>query len=115
MKQLVKRLSEKESKIQVNQPEKTVDALKKRIESNTLHVLFKETDTEIGIKLDPENCDYSKANFAKKTGKIQFQGAVTLNYEKVRCIASVNLSTMAGKGRLELIEDEAEYKRIIWS
>ncbi len=113
MNELVKRLSEKEHAIQANRPDKSVEALQKRIDLNYIHILFEETGTEIGIRLDKERCDFSKANFEKGTGKIHLEGALTLNYDKVRCTADINLKTMKGKGRLQLIENDAEYIRII--
>ena len=113
MNELVKRLSEKIHPVQANRPDKTVEALQRRIDLNYVHILFEETGTEIGIKLDRDKCDFSKANFEKGTGKVHFEGALTLNYDKVRCVADISLRTMKGKGRLQLIEDDAEYDRII--
>ena len=113
MNELVKKLSEKEYSVQVNRPDKSVKVLQERINLNYVHILFEETGTEIGINLDRDKCDFSKADFEKQTGKIHFEGAITLNYDKVRCIVDISIKTMKGKGRLQLIEDEAEYNRII--
>ncbi len=113
MNELVKRLSQKEFIIQVNRPEKSVKSLSERIELNYVHVLFEETGTEIGIRLDNTKCDYSLADFENATGKIYLEGVVTLNYDNVKCMATINLATMKGKGRLKLIKDESEYQNII--
>ncbi|MDN5214508.1 hypothetical protein QQ020_20675 [Fulvivirgaceae bacterium BMA12] len=113
MNELVKRLSKKEHPVWANRPDKSVKALQERIDLNYVRILFEETGTEIGIKLDRDKCDFSKANFEKKTGKVHFEGALTLNYDKVKCIADISIRTMKGKGRLQLIENGAEYDRII--
>ena len=113
MNDLVKRLSEKEHPIHANRPDKSAKALQERVVLNYVHILFEETGTEIGIKLDKEKCDFSKANFEKGTGKVHFEGALTLNYDRVRCVADISLKTMKGKGRLQLIESDNEYNRII--
>ncbi len=113
MNELVKRLSEKEQVVQANKPEKSIEALQERLDLNYIHILFEETGTEIGMKLDNENCNFNKANFEKGTGKVHLEGALTLNYDRVRCIADISLKTMKGKGRLQLIESEEEYNNII--
>lgn len=113
MNELVKRLSEKEHIVQANRPEKSAKALQERIDLNFVHILFEETGTEIGITLDNKKCDFSKADFESGKGKIHFEGVLTLNYDKVRCIADISLKTMKGKGRLQLIEDDVEYSDII--
>ncbi|MDN5214500.1 hypothetical protein QQ020_20635 [Fulvivirgaceae bacterium BMA12] len=104
MNELVKRLSEKEYSVQANKPDKSVEALQRRIDLNYVHILFEETGTELGVRLDKAKCDFGKANFEKRTGKVHFEGVLTLNYDKVRCIADISIRTMKGKGRLQLIE-----------
>lgn len=113
MDDLVKRLSEKDHEIEANRPEKSAAALKERIDLNYVHILFKKTGTEIGIQLDTENCDLDGADFENGKGKVHLEGALTLNYDKVRCVADINLNTMKGKGHLKPIENEEEYAKII--
>ncbi len=115
MNELVKRLSEKEFKIVANNPDRSLDGLKERIGLNHLHILFEETGTELGVQLDQKKCDFSKADLEKGTGKIHFEGVLTLNFDKVRCIADISVKTMKGKGQLIPIEDEKEYDEIIAS
>jgi hypothetical protein len=113
MSDLVQRLSKKTYSVIANRPDTSVSALKRRIELKFLHILFEETGTEIGIRLDLRNCDLSKADFDNEKGLIHIEGAMTLNYEKVRCIADINIETMQGQGQLRIIENEAEYNAII--
>lgn len=113
MDELVKTLSEKNHAIRANRTDKSIESFQKRIDSKYLHILFEETGTEIGMKLDPDNCHFDKANFEKRTGKVHLEGALTLNYDKVKCITDISIRTMKGKGCLQLIEDDNEYMRII--
>lgn len=113
MNELVERLSSKKYSVQANRPDKNAAELKKRIDMNFVHIFFKETGTELGIFLDQEKCDYSNVNWEEGTGKVHFEGAITLNYEKVRCVADINVKTMNGKGKLDLFGDEEEYAKII--
>ncbi len=87
-------------------PEKTVKALKECIDRDYVHVKFTETKggTELGIKLDRQASDLSKADFDAQTGSVHMVGNVTLNYVKVQCVADIDLSTLAGKGYLVPLE-----------
>jgi hypothetical protein len=67
-----------------------------------VHVKFTETKggTELGVRLDRETTDLSKADFENGKGKAHLEGDLTLDYVKVRCIADINLKTLTGKGHL---------------
>lgn len=69
------------------------------------YVLIKFTDTrggtELGVRLDNAGTHLDKANFAQATGIAHLEGTLTLNYVKVRCIADIDLATMAGSGYLQ--------------
>ena len=113
MDELVKLLSEKDHSVVANNPEKSIKALKERLELNYLHILFKETDTELGVTLDKENCDLSNADFEAESGSIHIEGVLTLNYERVKCVADIDIKTMEGTGKLVSMEDEAHYNKIL--
>lgn len=110
MNELVERLSTAQP-IVANNPDKTGLALKERIEIQYIHILFSNTGTEIGIELDVPRCDIDHADFNKAVGSVHLEGIVTLNYDKVRCIADIDLTTMEGDGFLEPIAD-SEYSAI---
>ena len=112
MNELVKRLSEGEHPIEINRPDKAASKLKERIELNYVHVLFKNTGTEIGIRLDKDNCDFDNANFEDSTGKVHLEGVLTLNYDMVKCVADIDLLNMQGTGYLISI-DEAAYNQVV--
>jgi uncharacterized protein YbdZ (MbtH family) len=100
---LVSRLSKGEHLVESSlRPEKTVQALKERIDLGYVHIKFTETrgGTELGVRLDREALDLSHADFEGQKGTVHLEGELTLNYVKVRCIADINLQTLAGKGRL---------------
>ena len=111
MNELVERLT-KEQAVETARPEKTAKALKECIDRDYVHVMFKETGTEVGIQLDRRDCKLEEGNFDEATGSVHLVGGLNLNYDKVRCIADINLDTCEGTGYLEPVDDE-EYERMM--
>jgi uncharacterized protein YbdZ (MbtH family) len=104
---LVDRLSTGDHPVEVSlRPDKTVQRLKEQIERGFVHIKFTNTQggTELGVRLDPEQSDYSQADFVQHTGTIRLVGGLTLNYVKVRCVAHIDLTTLTGQGHLEPVE-----------
>jgi hypothetical protein len=102
-KSLVDKLCEGDHRVEAGlRPEKTVKALKDRIDMGYVHVKFTETKggTELGVRLDRETLDLSHADFESQSGAVHLEGELTLDYVKVRCIADIDLNTLAGKGHL---------------
>jgi hypothetical protein len=87
-------------------PEKTVKALEECIDRSYVHIKFTETKggTELGVKIDRQASDISKADFDAETGSVHLVGTLTLNYMKVQCVADIDLKTLEGRGRLVLLE-----------
>lgn len=106
--ELVVRLTKKHE-VECVRPEKTAQALKECIDRDYVHVMFKKTGTELGIQLDRRFCKFEEADFENAKGKVHLVGGLTLNYDKVRCIAEVDLTTCEGKAYLEPLNDE-DYK-----
>jgi hypothetical protein len=111
MNELVERLC-KENPVEASPHEKTAKSLKECIDRDYVHILYKKTGTEIGIQLDRPNCKFYKADFDKGEGTIHLEGGLTLNYDKVRCVAEIDLKDLSGKGHLEPVDDK-EYDRIM--
>lgn len=111
MNELVERLT-KEQPVETARPEKTAKALKECVDRDYVHVMFKNTGTEVGVQLDRKDCKFGEGNFEKSEGSVHLVGGLILNYDKVRCIADINLATCEGTGRLEPVSDE-EYERIM--
>jgi uncharacterized protein YbdZ (MbtH family) len=104
---LLKRLSEDDQHVEVSlRPEKSVRALKERIDLGHVHLKFTETrgGTELGVELDRDSVNLSHADFDGQKGNVHLEGGLTLNFVKVRCVADIDLATLAGKGRLQVVE-----------
>ena len=108
MNELVQRLSEGEHPVTVGGPQPTLEELNKRI-TDMRYVFIKFTGTrggtDLGVRVDPEATDLSQANFEQGTGSAHIEGALTLNYVKVRCIADIELATLNGTGHLVVLEE----------
>jgi uncharacterized protein YbdZ (MbtH family) len=107
---LVDRLCDGDHHVVVSQrPEPTLNGLKEAIDSGYVRIKFTETKggTELGFKLDKEASDLNGANFENGAGKVRLVGGLTLDYNRVRCIAEIDLSTLEGQGHLEKVEAAA--------
>ena len=110
MDDLVERLLNKQP-IDFESRTDSMEEVKERlIEMKFVFVTFTETSggTELGINVDLDLTDIENADFDKGTGTIRVAGICTLNYQKVRCIAEVDLSTKKGAGYLELLEEDGD-------
>jgi uncharacterized protein YbdZ (MbtH family) len=102
-KSLVERLCEGNHPVEVGlRPERTVKLFKEAIDRGYIHIKFTQTKggTELGFRLDRASSDLSGADFENGKGSIHVEGELTLDYVKVRCVADVDLGTLAGTGRL---------------
>ena len=90
-------------------PEKTVLRLKEALARGFVHVKFTDTrgGTELGFQVDPQASDVTQADFENGTGRIHVEGGLTLNYQKVRCVADLDLATLTGEGHLERVAEPA--------
>jgi len=111
MNELVERLT-KEHQVETARPEKTAKALKECIDRDYVHVMFKKTGTEVGIQLDRKDCKLDEGDFENAKGSVHLVGGLILNYDKVRCVADIDLSTCEGTGHLEPVSDE-DYEKIM--
>lgn len=105
MDELVQRLSQSDQPVEVTiRPERTGPRLKECIDRGYVHVKFTQTKggTELGVRIDPAASDFTQADFDKGAGSIRIVGDLKLNYVPVRCIASIDVATFQGSGRLEV-------------
>ena len=88
-------------------PERTAQRFKESIDRGYFHIKFTETrgGTELGVRLDPAACDYSNADFEYGVGSVLLEGSLTLDYVRVRCVADIDLNTLAGNGHLVKVEE----------
>ena len=108
--ELVVRLM-KEQKVEASRPKKTAEDLKKCIDRDYVHIMF-PTGTELSFQLYRPDCNFSKADFDESKGSVHLEGGLTLNYNKVRCVADINLENCEGNGFLKPVSDE-EYRVIM--
>ena len=105
MDELVERLSQGAHPVIAGRA-KSAEELKQSIDRG--YVLIKFTDTrggtELGMRLEKDATDLSKADFAQSTGTVHLVGKLTLNYVPVRFIADIDLAALTGTGHLEILE-----------
>jgi uncharacterized protein YbdZ (MbtH family) len=109
-KSLVDRLCEGDHPVEVGlRPEKTAKLFKEAIDHNYVHIKFTGTrgGTELGVRLDRHASDFSNADFENASGHAHVEGTLILDYVAVKCFADIDMSTLAGKGRLAKVEPEA--------
>jgi hypothetical protein len=112
MDELVEKLSSGNHPVEAARPDKSLKSLKACVDRKYVHIMFKETGTELGTELDLAKCELNALKSGATAGKIHLEGALTLNYEKVRVIADIDLESLEGTGSLQPI-DAATYEKII--
>jgi hypothetical protein len=108
MESLTVRLATGEHPVIVGGPRPSATDLQSRIaEFGLVHVKFTETrgGTELGIPLDQAACDFENADFENARGTVHLEGVLTLDYDRVRCVADIDLETLRGTGHLVLVPD----------
>jgi len=108
MDDLVERLSQGEHPIEVGGTKPTLENLKERV-GDMGYVFIKFTGTrggtDLGVRVDKQATDLSKADFERCSGVAHIEGTLTLNYVKVRCVADIDLATLTGNGHLVALEE----------
>ena len=102
--ELVQRLSQGDHPVEASlRPERTVEALKERIDMGYVHIKFTDTrgGTELGVRLDQAATNVGHANFEDQSGSVRLVGNLTLDYVPVQCVADIDLETLSGTGHLE--------------
>jgi hypothetical protein len=88
-------------------PERTIKEFKDAIERGYVHVKFTDTrgGTELGFRIKEDASDLSRVDFEQKKGVAHLVGDLTLNYVRVRCVADIDVETLAGEGLLEVLAE----------
>jgi hypothetical protein len=103
---LVRRLSEGTHAVEVSlRPERSVRLFKEALDRGYILIKFTETrgGTELGVPIDRARSDLTQADFDAEIGKARVSGELTLDYVPVRCVAEVELPSLRGQGRLEIL------------
>jgi hypothetical protein len=106
MNDLVQRLSQGQHPVEVAlRPERTCEAFKDALDRGYVQIRFTQTrgGTELSVPVDRQRSDLGGADFANGTGLVQVAGELTLDFVKVRCLAEINLPSLDGNGRLEIL------------
>lgn len=103
--ELVERLAHGNHEVVFEDRVKDLKRVKERIEDGFVFVKFTKTrgGTELGIDLLKDESDFSCADFVGCTGKLHIVGICELNYNKIKCVADVDLKTRKGVGHLEVL------------
>ena len=106
MENLVDKLAKGKHAVVFESRTSDIKELHDRVNNGFIFITFTETrgGTELGINLEKELCNFSKADFDQSQGLIEIAGTCELNYKKVRCRAEVDLETRKGEGFLEILD-----------
>jgi uncharacterized protein YbdZ (MbtH family) len=102
-KSLVDRLCEGLHPVEAALPqERSAKLLKEAIDRDYVHLKFTQTKggTALGFRVDRDASDFSAADFENGKGTVHLEGHLTLDYIKVKCVADIDLSALAGTGHL---------------
>jgi uncharacterized protein YbdZ (MbtH family) len=100
------RLSRERQRVELNLGSaQSIEELLRQVETGYVHVRFTETrgGTSLAVPLEPGLADQIKTQAARGEGTVEIAGGLTLDYVPVRCIADIDLSTLAGTGKLEIV------------
>jgi uncharacterized protein YbdZ (MbtH family) len=104
---LVERLCAGDHHVEISlRPERTAPALRDAIAAGHVFVRFTGTrgGTELGVQLEPELCSTDGADFDAAHGSVTLAGRLVLDFVAVRCTATIDLSTMEGRGALAVTD-----------
>jgi uncharacterized protein YbdZ (MbtH family) len=105
---LVDRLCEGSHRVEVSlRPEPSAAALREAIERGYVFIRFTDTvgGTELGVTLGGQGSGLTSADFAAGVGQVRLSGTLTLDFEPVRCEATIDVATLAGEGHLRRVAD----------
>ena len=111
MSELVHKLAEGDHRVVARAGrDNTLEELKAAIEREYVHVKFTETrgGTELGFRLDKDHSKLESGDLDNGSGEIRLAGNINLDGVDVRVVADLDLSSLEGKGHLEIREGDDE-------
>jgi hypothetical protein len=106
--ELVARLGAAGQQVAVGGPSPSVGELHHRLtDLGFVFLRFPATigGTDLGVRVDGAATDLGAADFGSGTGAVHVEGTLTLNFERVRAVVDIDLTTLEGTGRLEAIDE----------
>jgi hypothetical protein len=103
---LVERLSHGDHAVEVSGlGDDPLRHLRERIDLGHVMVRFPETrgGTELGVRFDPKTLELFGCDLNAGTGRLPLRGDLTLDGTRVRVHADIDLASMRGRGRLEVL------------
>ncbi len=107
MHDLVQTLAEGDHPVILGGPCPSLEEFQRRLnDPGYVFIKFTETrgGTDLGVRVDKEATDCTRADFAQRSGTVHVEGTLILDYVKVRCIADIDLATLTGSGHLAVQE-----------
>jgi hypothetical protein len=80
---------------------KSASDVKEALDRGLVLVKFTDTQggTEIGVAIDQSGIELKSSE-----GKLDLRGSLTLDYQPVRCVATIDMETLTGYGSLEPVQ-----------
>jgi len=104
---LVSRLSAGQQPVElILRTNRTPKGLLERVRTGYVNIKFTNTrgGTELGVALDADALRKEQADLELGKGTVHLEGQLTLNGQKVRCIADIDIATFKGQGQLERVQ-----------
>ena len=102
--ELVERLSVGTHEVVIGYRGENNEEIKQMIENGYVHVKFTQTKggTELGVNVDLSNTNIQEVVLNQEREVLHLEGLTNLNYNLVRCIADIDLTTRKGEGALKI-------------
>ena len=70
------------------------------------HILFEKTGTELNVRLAEDATRMDANALHRLQGNLHLEGAITLNYDKIKVVVDLDLATYKGTGKAVPLSDE---------
>lgn len=86
--------------------ERNTDALLRQVKTGCVQVRFTGTrgGTELSVPMESEDVQRISEQVERGEKTIRFTGGLSVDYTRVRCIADIDVETLTGTGKLEILQ-----------
>jgi hypothetical protein len=105
MSDLVHRLTNEQAVEVIVPPGNAREQLKAAVDGGYIHINFTGTrgGTRLAVRMDPGRSHMSGIDWVSGQGRLAIAGQLILDDVRVWCCASIDVSTLRGVGRLEIV------------